>query len=222
MGCRPLHALPRPLRPCQPSAPFNRLQASGIPDSRSVTTIQLHARKNMIVPSASTGSPTVPVFGAALHAKEVACRAPGNSPGPPSTTSTVVLLGQSQCRLEKVAPPLGTGARDPHIWLSSPRISFVTLSYAPLGNYIVKIATCGRRPAGFEGPSRTETRLLACASVDGPTLATSVRPLVPHLIGKLGRLARCRPLNRAPTARHGVPTLRASWGPAAVSPRRLR
>jgi hypothetical protein len=118
------------------------------------------------------------------------------------------------------SPPIGTGARDPHIWLSSPspRISFVTCHTPRWANPVVKIATCGRRPAGFEGPSRMETRLPARGQVwTGPYLPPSVRSLFLHSIGKLGRLARCRPLNRAPAARHGVPTRRGSEEPAAAS-----
>ncbi len=78
----------------------------------------------MIAPAACMGSLTVPISVQCSTRKKYRAQHPA-IPGPPSATSTVDLLGQSQSRLEKLAPPLGTGARDPHIWLSSPRISFV-------------------------------------------------------------------------------------------------
>ena len=115
-------------------------------------------------------------------------------------------------------PPLGTGARDPHIWLSTPRISFVACHTPPAGQLRRQDRDMRTPPRRFRGAQPNGDKTACARSVDEPTLATSVRPLVPHLIGKLGRLARCRPLNRASAARHGVPTLRGSGEPAAAPP----
>jgi hypothetical protein len=150
-----------------------------------------------------------------LHAKEVPCSAPGNS-----RTS----LSDLNSRPAGTVSEPAREARPRLLVQARATLTYGCLRHELASWPVIRPAGQLRRqdrdmrtpPAGFEGPSRTETRLPACTSVNGPTLVTSVRLLVLHSIGKLGRPARCRPPNRAPAARHGAPTRRGSREPAAA------
>ena len=87
----------------------------------------------MIVPSACMGSPTVPISVQCSTRKKYRAQQPATP-----WTSLSDLNSRPAGTVSEPARgarplPLGSGSRVPRVWLSSPRISFVTLSYAPLG-----------------------------------------------------------------------------------------
>ena len=154
----------------------------------------------MIVPSACMGSLTVPISVQRFHTKEVVCAASVGIP-----PETLLMQHSPPCWNSLRAgsrtsyPPIGTGARDPHIWLSSPRISFVTLSYAPLGKLRRQDRDMRTPPRRFRGAQPNgDTSVCAWPSVDGPTLAAFSTISIPPFNWKAGPPRSLPPSEQGP------------------------